>query len=683
MVYLTFSHGIEKIKNIDAFLTAPVTTNTQDPNIESVIGWGKKDNTQKPREYAKNNNLPYISLEDGFIRSLNVGSKDNTPFSLITDNVGIYYDATRPSKLENILNSEGWEKEALLEKSRKIIRMIKENHISKYNHASDIAENEIFKSERKNILIVDQTYNDLSVRYGSNGKEDFLKMYNAALSENPDANIFIKRHPENFSSHKKCYLNKINTNRVTVIQKDINAISLLKKMDKVYTVSSQMGFEALIMRCDVICFGTPFYAGWGLTDDRGAPCERRTKKRTLFELFAASYLLYPTYVNQLTGKKCDILEAINTLIMLKKINEENKGEIFCYGFPRWKRSRIKAFLNADENNIHFISKKRKIKKKTLNQDSKVFIWGSDIPEELASLREEIGFTIRRIEDGFIRSVGLGSDLVIPASLCIDRRGIYYDPSSVSDLEYTLNNYSFDHDLLKRAKKLRTSIIQTNITKYNIGQRETLNFKIAGKKKIILVPGQVEDDASILKGCLEIRDNLSLLRKVSENNPDAFIIYKVHPDVSAKNRKGEVSAIEMVGLCHHVAINTNITDLINAADEIHTMTSQTGFEALIRGKKVVTYGAPFYASWGLTEDFISISRRKRKLSLDELIAGALILYPRYYNWEENQFDIPENVIERFYHRLQNQKDFKKDISYVKRRGTQLHSFLKNIIKSIRD
>jgi capsular polysaccharide export protein len=44
--------------------------------------------------------------------------------------------------------------------------------------------------------------------------------------------------------------------------------------------------------------------------------------------------------------------------------------------------------------------------------------------------------------------------------------------------------------------------------------------------------------------------------------------------------------------------------------------------------VATYGAPFYAGWGLTEDRVSLPRRTRRLTLDELVAGALILYPAY-------------------------------------------------------
>ena len=45
--------------------------------------------------------------------------------------------------------------------------------------------------------------------------------------------------------------------------------------------------------------------------------------------------------------------------------------------------------------------------------------------------------------------------------------------------------------------------------------------------------------------------------------------------------------------------------------------------------VICHGIPFYAGWGLTRDMATTPpRRSRKLSLDELVAGVLLLYPRY-------------------------------------------------------
>ena len=52
------------------------------------------------------------------------------------------------------------------------------------------------------------------------------------------------------------------------------------------------------------------------------------------------------------------------------------------------------------------------------------------------------------------------------------------------------------------------------------------------------------------------------------------------------------------------------------------------EALIRGKEVTVFGAPFYAGWGLTDDRVKIKRRSRTLSIIELFAIVYLKYPRY-------------------------------------------------------
>ena len=81
------------------------------------------------------------------------------------------------------------------------------------------------------------------------------------------------------------------------------------------------------------------------------------------------------------------------------------------------------------------------------------------------------------------------------------------------------------------------------------------------------------------------------------------------------------------------------------DELHTMTSLAGFEALMRGKPVVTYGLPFYAGWGLTEDVQKCERRTRKRTLDELVYMTLIAYPRYLDIDSGEYMTPEMMVLR--------------------------------------
>lgn len=182
------------------------------------------------------------------------------------------------------------------------------------------------------------------------------------------------------------------------------------------------------------------------------------------------------------------------------------------------------------------------------------------------------------------------------------------------------------DDLQRAAHFRGAFVSLRASKYNIsGPPLTV---ASGGRRVLLVPGQVDDDASVKRGSPVVAGNLALLRRVREENLDAYILYKPHPDVVAGNRSGELDTLVMNGLADQCVVNANIIDCILAADEVHTMTSLSGFEALLHGRIVHCYGGPFYAGWGLTVDHFDLPHRQRKVSLDELVFATLLQYPRY-------------------------------------------------------
>jgi len=168
------------------------------------------------------------------------------------------------------------------------------------------------------------------------------------------------------------------------------------------------------------------------------------------------------------------------------------------------------------------------------------------------------------------------------------------------------------------------------------------------QRTLFVPGQVEDDRSVATGGAGIYRNIDLLQRVRTLNPDAFIIYKPHPDVDAGHRLGAIPDDEAMRYADHIVRGVSTAAIIPAVDEIHTLTSLAGFEALIRRRKVVVYGQPFYSGWGLTTDLAPVERRKRKLTLEELIAGSLVLYPRYFDPVTRLSCGPEILIERLSH-----------------------------------
>jgi capsular polysaccharide export protein len=128
------------------------------------------------------------------------------------------------------------------------------------------------------------------------------------------------------------------------------------------------------------------------------------------------------------------------------------------------------------------------------------------------------------------------------------------------------------------------------------------------------------------------------------NPDAYVMYKPHPDVVAGLRKQGRGEDDAVRWCDEVVVDVSMGELLREVDEVHCLTSLAGFEALLRGKKVTCYGQPFYAGWGLTTDCVPVARRTRKLTLDELVAGALILYPRYMSRWRNELVSPEEALD---------------------------------------
>jgi len=231
----------------------------------------------------------------------------------------------------------------------------------------------------------------------------------------------------------------------------------------------------------------------------------------------------------------------------------------------------------------------------------------------------------RVEDGFLRSVGLGAELVRPISWVMDRSGMYYDATRASDLERLLQSRQFTPQQLARAAALRGRITASGITKYSVGHRSWQRPRHA---RVILVPGQVESDASLRFGAPALRTNLDVLRAVREANPDAYLLYKPHPDVSAGLRARGQGEQRVRDWCDEVITDVAMGALLERVDEVHVLTSLAGFEALLRGRSVVCYGLPFYAGWGLTRDVVPLARRTRRLKLDELVAAALLIYPTY-------------------------------------------------------
>jgi capsular polysaccharide export protein len=247
-----------------------------------------------------------------------------------------------------------------------------------------------------------------------------------------------------------------------------------------------------------------------------------------------------------------------------------------------------------------------------------------------------------IEDGFLRSAGLGADLVRPLSWVVDEQGIYYDATCPSRLESILAAMEPDPLLEQRAAALRERIVAARLTKYNVGNERWQ--PPSAVSRVVLVPGQVESDASLAFGAPDVRRNIDLLRAVRIACPDAHVVYKPHPDVLAGMRRAGIEEEEARHWCDELVGNVPMDALIEHAHEVHVMTSLSGFEALLRGKEVICHGLPFYSGWGLTHDLVRCPRRERNLTLDQLVAGALIRYPVYFDRDGKGRITPEGALD---------------------------------------
>lgn len=305
--------------------------------------------------------------------------------------------------------------------------------------------------------------------------------------------------------------------------------------------------------------------------------------------------------------------------------------IYACDFSIWKKPIVRRFFGGSR--VVFVRSASRVP-----VGGTLAVWGrKPVPGKLPA-----GVQVIRLEDGFLRSVGLGADLISPMSWVADTCGIYYDATQPSGLEVLLQTAEFAPELLARAARLRERVVSAGLTKYNVGSSGWQRPPQAGR--VILVPGQVESDASLRFGAPGVRTNLGLLQKVREANQNAYLVYKPHPDVVAGLRRKGNGEDDARRWCNEVVVDVDMGQMLEQVDEVHTMTSLAGFEALLRGRAVTCYGQPFYAGWGLTRDIEPVLRRNRRLSLDMLVACALILYPVYISRTTGRITTPERALE---------------------------------------
>jgi capsular polysaccharide export protein len=334
-----------------------------------------------------------------------------------------------------------------------------------------------------------------------------------------------------------------------------------------------------------------------------------------------------------------VLETVELCGFWRRLIDSNRGIAGGLGFAFWKQVHVAPLLWDGTQPFQFLRSSGIAK-----ASQSVAVWRAKVASEAIADLGQRGVSMIEVEDGFLRSRGLGADCIPPLSITVDRLGAYFDPGQPSELEWLLQEGSFDDELLTRAAELRRLIVAAGLGKYELGGG--VLERMAGERRHVLVPGQVEDDRAVQAGGCGLVSNVELLRRVREQAPDAYILYKPHPDVVAGHRRGAVSDRNALEFADEIVGKVPIASLVAMVDEVHVNTSLAGFEALLRGKPVTTYGVPFYAGWGLTNDLGPIpSRRTASRTIDELVAAALLLYPRYLDPETGLPCPAEIIVER--------------------------------------
>lgn len=629
MRYGVFNRGLRRLPGLAAFMDGEIVpvAGLAPAGLEATLGWGRRRYGWRARRVAQARGTPFLALEDGFLRSVGLGA-DEPPLSLVVDDLGIYYDASQPSRLEALIATPL--DEPARQRAAALVMAWQASRVSKYNHLREHSG----PLPARYVLVADQTAGDYSIRHGLADAQAFHRMLEAALAENPDCTVLVKIHPDVFAGKKKGHFDSAvlaAMSRVQVLAQDVHPVQLLERAEAVYCVTSQMGFEALLWGKPVRTFGMPFYAGWGLTQDE-LPSPARRGRASLAQLVHAALVAYPRYIDPETGRRCEVERLLEWMALQRRERERFPPRVHALGFSRWKKPIVRDYLQGSQ--VDFVESPREVPEGGL-----LAVWGR---RDVGPLPP--GVRLLRLEDGFVRSVGLGADLVRPVSWVMDATGIYFDASAPSGLEQILTDTVFDDGLRARAAALRERLVREQVTKYNVGAGAWRRPPTA--TRVILVPGQVESDASLAWGAPGLRSNAALLQAVRTAHPNAWLLYKPHPDVVAGLRQ-EAGALEALApWCDEVVVDVPMAALLDQVDEVHTLTSLTGFEALLRGRAVTCYGLPFYAGWGLTTDCLPLppGRRGRRLALDELVAGALLLYPRYLSRRTGRFTIAETALD---------------------------------------
>lgn len=434
-----------------------------------IAAWAEAPGTARLRARAAAAGVPFVLLAQGLLRAPPRGRMPPPSLSALVLEIagpGSPAGIVSPGR---VLADRGWESPALLAQAAAARRALASARIGG-DWWNSGGEGELPAGDGYTVVLLAEP---AVADTGTPPREAALAaMLDCALAENPADRLVIVA-PDPIGEALRPSLVAAATGGAAIISRPLDPWLLLDRAARVYSAGGEIGLLALIAEVPVAAFGSAFYTGWGATKDAAGMLQRPFRRNT-DEIFAGACLLATRYRDPFRNIRASFDDVLAVLADWRRLDEANRRIAVCVGMSFWKRRRIADFVRSSAGDPVFRRTTAGAVAAAL-RDRKaparaIAGWASRLPDGLAAAAAQAGVPLVRVEDGFIRSVGLGSDFLPPASLVLDARGMYFDPRVRSDLEVLLGEAAFGPALVARAQALAAQLVARGVTKYNLADR---------------------------------------------------------------------------------------------------------------------------------------------------------------------------------------------------------------------
>lgn len=214
------------------------------------------------------------------------------PGALAIDDLGNPHDPNQESRLERLIMEASTFPSSRLRRAEDMMRKLEEAA----SEGPDLPEG-------RRILVPGEDAAGARLQLGATGgTESRLALLKATRAQNKDAVLIYVQ--DEAAGAPAIPLSQLDGFADAVIAGAI-APAALRYADEVWTLTSELGFRALLQGLPVTCLGAPFYAGWGLTTDRAPVPRRRMLARPSVAAIAhAALIALPRYRDPETGLPC-------------------------------------------------------------------------------------------------------------------------------------------------------------------------------------------------------------------------------------------------------------------------------------------------------------------------------------------------------------------------------------------